>query len=118
MGIFKYTQLNPVIFGNGAIGCVGDELEKAGCKKLLFVCGPNVTKAGGTIKAEQSLKEKGINFVYWNEVEPDAPSKLINKAAEFAINEGCDAVLGIGGGSCMDLAKGIALLLDKKKRPA
>ena len=115
MGIFKYTQLNPVIFGNGAIGYVGDELEKAGCKKLLFVCGPNVTKAGGTIKAEQSLKEKGINFVYWNEVEPDAPSKLINKAAEFAINEGCDAVLGIGGGSCMDLAKGIALLLDKKE---
>ena len=53
-GIFKYTQLNPVIFGNGAIGCVGEELAKLGCKKLLFVCGPNVTKAGGTVKAEVS----------------------------------------------------------------
>ena len=114
-GIFKYTQLNPVIFGNGAIACVGDELEKLGCKKLLFVCGPNVTKAGGTVKAEASLKEKGIDFVYWNEVKPDAPSGLINKAAEFAIAQGCDSVLGIGGGSCMDLAKAVALLLDLKE---
>ena len=114
-GIFKYTQLNPVIFGNGAIGCVGEELEKLGCKKLLFVCGPNVTKAGGTIKAEESLKAKGIEFLYWNEVKPDAPSTLINKAAEFAIKEGCDSVLGIGGGSCMDLAKAVALLLDLKE---
>ena len=94
-GIFKYTQLNPVIFGNGAIGCVGEELAKLGCKKLLFVCGPNVTKAGGTKKAEESLKAKGIDFLYWNEVKPDAPSGLINKAAEFAIKEGCDSVLGI-----------------------
>ena len=114
-GIFKYTQLNPVIFGNGAIGCVGEELTKLGCKKLLFVCGPNVTKAGGTVKAEESLKAHGIDFLYWNEVKPDAPSGLINKAAEFAIKEGCDSVLGIGGGSCMDLAKAVALLLDLKE---
>ena len=114
-GIFKYTQLNPVIFGNGAIGCVGEELAKLGCKKLLFVCGPNVTKAGGTVKAEASLKAHGIDFLYWNEVKPDAPSGLINKAAEFAIKEGCDSVLGIGGGSCMDLAKAVALLLDLKE---
>ena len=115
MGIFKYTQLNPVIFGNGAIGCVGEELEKLGCKKLLFVCGPNVTKAGGTVKAEASLKEHGLDFVYWNEVVPDAPSGLINRAAEFGMKEGCDAVLGIGGGSCMNLAKGVALLIDLKE---
>ena len=114
-GIFKYTQLNPVIFGNGAIGCVGEELAKLGCKKLLFVCGPNVTKAGGTVKAEASLKAHGIDFLYWNEVKPDAPSGLINKAAEYAIKEGCDSVLGIGGGSCMDLAKAVALLLDLKE---
>ncbi len=114
-GIFKYTQLNPVIFGNGAIGCVGEELSKLGCKKLLFVCGPNVTKAGGTVKAEESLKAHGIDFLYWNEVKPDAPSGLINKAAEYAIKEGCDSVLGIGGGSCMDLAKAVALLLDLKE---
>ena len=114
-GIFKYTQLNPVIFGNGAIGCVGEELTKLGCKKLLFVCGPNVTKAGNTKKAEESLKANGIDFVYWNDVKPDAPSTLINKAAEFAIKEGCDSVLGIGGGSCMDLAKAVALLLDLKE---
>jgi len=115
MGIFKYTQLNPVIFGNGAIGCVGEELEKFGCKKLLFVCGPNVTKAGGTVKAEESLKAHGLDFVYWNEVVPDAPSGLINRAAEFGLKEGCDAVLGIGGGSCMDLAKAVALLIDLKE---
>lgn len=115
MSIFKYTQLNPVIFGAGSIGCVGEELKKLECKKLLFVCGPNVTKAGNTKKAEESLKANNIDFVYWHEVKPDAPSKLINQAAEFGIKEGCDAVLGIGGGSCMDLAKGIALLLDKKE---
>ena len=115
MGIFKYTQLNPVIFGAGAIGCVGEELSKLGCKKLLFVCGPNVTKAGNTKKAEESLKAHGIDFIYWNDVKPDAPSTLINNAAEFAIKEGCDSVLGIGGGSCMDLAKAVALLLDLKE---
>ena len=115
MGIFKYTQLNPVIFGAGAIGCVGEELAKLGCKKLLFVCGPNVTKAGNTKKAEESLKANGIDFIYWNDVKPDAPSTLINNAAAFAIKEGCDSVLGIGGGSCMDLAKAVALLLDLKE---
>ena len=42
--IFRYDQLNPIIFGPNAIGCVGEELTKLGCKKLMLVCGPNVTK--------------------------------------------------------------------------
>ncbi len=112
MGIFKYTQLNPVIFGAGAIGCVGEELAKLGCKKLLFICDPNVVTCGGTVKAEASLKEHNIDFTYWTEVIPDAPSTLINRCAEFGIKEGCDAVLGIGGGAGLDLAKGAALLID------
>ena len=113
--IFRYSQLNPVIFGPDSIACVGEELKKVSCKKLLIVCGPNVTAAGHTKKAEESLKAAGIEYVFYNKVEPDAPSGNINDGARFAIAQGCDAVMGIGGGSCMDLAKGIALLLDKKE---
>lgn len=113
--IYRYSQLNPIIFGPGSIACVGEELTKLGCKKLMLVCGPNVTKSGALVKCEESLKAAGIGYAYWNEVAPDAPSTLINKAAKYAIEEECDSVLAVGGGSCMDLAKGIAILLDKKE---
>ncbi len=113
--IFKYTQLNPIIFGPDSIACVGEELANSGCKKLMLICGKNVTGSGNLAKAEESLKAHGVDYVYWNEIEPDAPSSLINRAAAYGIEQGCDAVLGIGGGSCMDLAKAVALLIDKKE---
>jgi len=58
-----------------------------------------------------SLRQEEVDFVEFSEVSPDPTTEMIDQGAELAKAERCTAVLGLGGGSSIDSAKGIALLL-------
>jgi 1,3-propanediol dehydrogenase len=110
--ICQYNQLVPVLFGAGAVTLLGEKVSELGCKKVLCVYDRGIKAAGLSVKAEQSLKAANVEFIVFDKIVADPPSELIDEGGKLAKESGVDCVVGIGGGSSMDAAKAIALLLD------
>ena len=112
--VTKYSQNVPVYFGNGAVKELGDRVKELGCKKVMCVYDAGVKAAGASVKAEESLKAAGIEYVVYDKITADPADYLVNECATMAKEAGVDAFVGIGGGSSMDCAKAAAMLLDRE----
>ena len=97
-----------VLFGAGAISQVGEEAAKLG-HKAMVVTYPDIRRIGLLDKVLRNLKVSKINAVVFEKVEPNPRSTTIDQGAAIARQEKIDLVIGLGGGSAMDTAKGIAL---------
>lgn len=109
---FQYNQLVPVLFGNGAINQLGEKVKELGCKKVICVYDGGVKAAGIAPKAEQSLKDAGVDYVVYDKITADPTDVLVNECGKLAIDEKVDGFVAIGGGSSMDCAKAASLLLN------
>ncbi len=107
---FQYRLPVNLIFGTGKISELGPWTAKYG-KKALIVTGRNSTKKSGLLEKSVSLlKDAGVESVVFDEVEPNPLSTTAAKGAVLANREGCDVIVGLGGGSIMDAAKAVAFL--------
>lgn len=106
----RYTQLCPVAFGAGAINTTGDIGKELGLKKVLIVTDENVEKRGHSQKVIDSLTAAGIEAVLFNRCEMDAPDYSVQAGADLIRSQKIDGIVGIGGGSVLDTAKGISVL--------
>lgn len=96
------------LFGNGKFNTLGDECTGIG-KKALLVSYPSGTLDETVDQAIALLKDVGIAVQEFREVVANPDHHLINRGGEIARQEGCDFVIGLGGGSAIDTAKGIAV---------
>ena len=108
---FAINYSTRVLFGEGVSGKTGESLKEYGVKKVLCVYDQGIKSSGIADKIIQNIKEKNIAVVEFDGVIPDPPVKTIDEAAELARKENVDAVIGIGGGSSMDAAKAVNVLL-------
>lgn len=99
-----------VVFGRGASAAAGEELKAAGKKKTLVVTDGFLAKSHALEPMLQSMEENGIQWILFDGVESDPSSEVLEKALEVLKKEDCDSVIGIGGGSSMDTAKGARIL--------
>ena len=94
-------------FGKGALNYLADEIKVAGNKAMLVYGGGSIKKTGVYDKITGVLKEAGIEWVdFGGCVKPWYADIL--KAVDICKKEGVDCVIGIGGSTCMDMAKVIA----------
>ena len=105
-----FNSPNPILFGIGAAGKTGSELQKLGCKKVLAVFDKGVEQAGVAEKVLKSIREAGIDVVIYNNVQADPPVWSVEEAGALGVKEGVDGIVGIGGGSSLDTAKGAKML--------
>lgn len=77
-------------------------------EKLMVVCGKSCSK----LQVAGELEELGIKKVWFDGFAPNPTYESVCEGVELFRKEKCDAVLAIGGGSCMDVAKCIALFSD------
>jgi len=85
-------------------------MKGLGCKNVMVVTDPGVVKAGIGDKVKTSLETAGLKAVVFDQVVADPPASLVLQACAYAAKEGVDGVLGVGGGSPMDVAKLVAFL--------
>jgi alcohol dehydrogenase YqhD (iron-dependent ADH family) len=105
--IFNPTK---ILFGSGEIEKAGEEAAKLG-KKAIIVTGKNSTKKSGVLdRVVAALKKAGVDSVVYNGITPNPKSKEVEEASALARKEKCDMVIGLGGGSAMDAAKGVAVV--------
>lgn len=105
----------PQYFGRGCSKEAGEKLKEFGCKKVLVMHGKSVGASGLPNPIIDSVKKAGLEVVVTNEVETDPSDVNIKKIADFAKKEGVDGLIAIGGGSSMDAAKGVKLLLNNEE---
>jgi alcohol dehydrogenase class IV len=111
--VYTFEQIMPVLFGAGAIGQLGSKLKELGCKKVLCVYDGGVKAAGISDKAEASISAAGLEYVVFDEIKSDPPTKMVDEIADIARGaRGVDGVVGIGGGSSLDAAKAVTMLLE------
>ena len=106
---FTFYLPTKLIFGPGEIEKIGHEAKAYG-EKALIVTGKRSASAFGIINRVTDLLEKeGIAAVVFDKIEPNPRTTTIDEAAELARKNGCDMIIGLGGGSPMDAAKGVAV---------
>jgi butanol dehydrogenase len=108
--MLNFTLHTPtkIIFGKGEVNRTG-EIVKEYAKKVLLVTGRSSTKKTGSLdKVTQSLQEAGVDFVVFDQVEPNPRAETVDRGGQVAREENCDLILALGGGSAMDAAKAIA----------
>ena len=107
-----YAQKAPVLYGCGAVAELGDKLKEMGGTKAFCVYDGGVAASGIADRIVGILKGAGIEVVTYDKVGSEAPDSVVNAGADFARASGVDCVVGIGGGSCLDISKFFAILLS------
>jgi alcohol dehydrogenase class IV len=111
----RFTLLLPekITFGAGSVGTTGGEVKGLGAKSALIVTSRGMMKREALKKLADSLEGHGISYKFFSEVDPEPPMDNVSRCIESA--KGCDAVVGLGGGSVIDVAKKAAADLGLRK---
>ena len=94
----------------GAVTCLADEIKALGCKRPMLVTDQGLVRAGVVDEAIQGLKAGNVDYVLFDGVVPNPDIALVDGAAATYRAEGCDGLIGFGGGSPMDTAKSIGVV--------
>ena len=106
-----------IIFGEKAIGRLGDLVEKGGGTRVLLVADPGVVRAGHLKTVLASLENPGASVFVFDEVGENPTTRHVKDGLEFARRHApIDFMVALGGGSAMDCAKGINFLLTNGGR--
>jgi alcohol dehydrogenase YqhD (iron-dependent ADH family) len=110
MDNFIFNLPTKIVFGKGEFEKLGNEAKSLG-KKALVVTGKRFAKESGLLKkAEGLLKQNGLKFVEFIEIEPNPESNTIDKGGELARKKKVDFIIALGGGSVIDAAKAISAI--------
>lgn len=115
---FTIAQPTRIRFGVGAVRELGATVKDFKGSKVLLVIDPGLVKAGLLARFTEPLAQEGIPFLVYDQVDPEPGLRLADKAYALAQKNGCDCVIGAGGGSAMDVAKAVAILLTNGGRAA
>ena len=110
--IFQTTPR--IIMGAGALKNIVPEIKRQGCRKVFIITDPGIVSAGIAGQLEAFLNEGEIAFDCFDKVEPDPRVEIAIEAAIAVKTFGADIVIGIGGGSAIDIAKISALLANNE----
>lgn len=114
--IFELRCKNTTYFGVGSIKKIEDILEvlkHKGIDNVIFVTGKNSYKVSGAWDViEPALNTLGFKYSLYDKVGPNPTVDMVDEAAKFGRETGAKAVIGIGGGSPIDTAKSVAVLLE------
>lgn len=111
MNQFTYLQTCPVCFGEGTAAQAGIKMQAMGCRSALLVCDQNGVKFGLIDRVQEGLLEAGITLVRYDDVSPDPADTMVDHCARIARAASLDGVVGVGGGSVLDTAKAVSVLL-------
>jgi alcohol dehydrogenase class IV len=99
-----------VIFGVGVLSEVGQAARRQGAAHVLVVSDRGVGEAGWTGEVLGHLAEAGVSAQLWDGLTPNPKDHEVAAGCAAYLAGGCDVLVAVGGGSCIDAAKAIAVL--------
>ena len=107
----NFNVSSRIMFGQGISKQIGEITKSFEVKHVLLVYDKGVKDAGIVDGIKDSLEKAGLNITEYDGVLPNPPDTIIEDAAENAKKENVDAIVAVGGGSSIDAAKAINILL-------
>jgi alcohol dehydrogenase len=108
---FDFAPRTRVVFGPGTLSRLGALAGEIGGRRALLVTDAGLKQAGHQERAVASLKAAGIDVEIFDDVHPNPTTEDVERGVEFARDRKIDLLIGLGGGSSMDAAKGMNFLL-------
>ena len=103
-------------FGKGAREVLAEEIKKRAFKKVFLVSDKALIEAGVTAKVEEVLKGGQIDYSLYSEIKPNPTIKNVTDGVTACKESGADVILAVGGGSSIDTAKGISIIMTNPSR--
>ncbi len=97
--------------GAGAIKEIPAEIKARGFKKIFVCSDPDLIKFNVTKKVTDVLDEAGIEYVIFSDIKPNPTIQNVQNGVEAFKASACDCIVAIGGGSSMDTAKAIGIII-------
>ncbi len=107
---YYYTPVK-LVFGEGKLNEAGTYAKAYGKKAVIVTTGTFFKETGLVDRLQKVLRASGVDSIYYPDVNPNPLNTQIDKGAAAAKAAGCDMVIGLGGGSAIDAAKGMAVVL-------
>lgn len=108
---FRYHLPTRIEFGIGVLDRIGEEARRLGRRALIVISqGGSMRRTGILERVEELLRKAGVESIVFDKVQPNPIAPTVDEGAKLARAEGCDLVIGLGGGSSIDSAKCIAFM--------
>jgi alcohol dehydrogenase class IV len=110
--IHSFFSPNKILLGIGATKEIGKGTKALGGTRALIITDPGVANSGLIDPIRSNLEEAGLKVFLFDRVEPEPPANAVDEGAQYIKETDSDIVIGVGGGSSLDVAKGASLLAN------
>ena len=97
--------------GAGAINAIPDEVKGRGFKKVMVASDPDLVKFGVSKKVTDVLEKAGIEYELFTDIKPNPTIQNVQAGVAKFKKIGADCIVAIGGGSSMDTAKAVGIII-------
>ncbi len=111
-----FSAPSVIVSGVGVVDQVGPQAARLGASRALIVTDPGIASLGVPDDVARHLDAAGVSSVTFQDVTPDPTLANVDEGARVHRDEGCDAIVAVGGGSSIDCGKGIAVSLTNQGR--
>ena len=112
----KFVLNETSYFGKGAREELATEIKNRGFKKVFLVSDKSLVEAGVTAKVEEVLNNAGIPYDLYDEIKPNPTIKNVLDGVDACKKSKADLIVAVGGGSSIDTAKGISIVMTNPER--
>ena len=116
MRSFDFQPRTRVVFGAGVIERLGDLARELNFKRTLLVADHGLVASGHVDEAVGPLENAGVEVIRFHDFEVNPDTRMVEAGTAFASQLKIDSIIGLGGGSSLDCAKGINFLLTNGGR--
>jgi len=109
---FSFELPTRIEYGVGVTSKLGEELRLLKAQKVAIITDPGIIKAGLLDKITSILKEEKLLYNVFDGVDPNPKDRNVERGAQVVRSFGADAMVAIGGGSVIDCAKAIGVLVS------
>ena len=100
----------------GSVKALPEVIQKKTCGKALIITDVGIRKLGLTSRLKKSLDKAGIGYCIYDKTVANPTTANVSEALDLYREEGCDCIIGFGGGSSMDCAKAVGARIAKPKQ--
>lgn len=105
-------EVPEIIYGIGALCQIGQCAKRLGGERVMLVTDPGIVEAGWVDETIKHLEQEDLKYVLYDNVVTNPRDFQVQEGAQLYVQKKCDVIAAVGGGSPIDTAKGIAILVS------